>query len=537
MGEGQFSRIALLLADPRLKSLPSALRKEFDNVCGADILCGSDSILDKALAKATKSRGDSAGLGIGLLILSVDLFSDALESRRSGEEDAKGLFARSARTAEAASRAFSKSDNCDRLWGRARAMHCASLRSLGEMNSGPTARRIFLRCVEAGEEAVQALDENERDPEWIEARINLAEALRALAVQHEDNADSRSLLERAIQAHEGAVGKLERGGQRGQEAIQLNRFAITLLEYADVLEREDACEALERAAAVAEKAAKMLSGKDQRVEMALAQENLAMACINRAERESGGKARKLFSRAVDAFEATLRRRPREIDPAHWALTQTRLAHAISGMTSSSPKAVRERQVPRAIAAYDAALEVYTPEDFPEECYNFNEQLALAIAEISDGKKGKKARRLLSRAVQALETALSSNAAAADPLRTAHMKIGLAANLRMLSNLDPHGGDLQRHRRGLELCESAIPVIDRMDGPINRPMPRNVLGNICFEIANRGDNDEESLALYKKAVSAYQEGVDLSVGEAEIWKPELQKSLNYVANFLKQVTGS
>ena len=59
MGESQFSRIAMWLADPRHKPLPSALLQELDNVCGAVVLCGPDSQLDNALEKAMRAGADA----------------------------------------------------------------------------------------------------------------------------------------------------------------------------------------------------------------------------------------------------------------------------------------------------------------------------------------------------------------------------------------------------------------------------------------------------------------------------------------------
>ena len=541
MEDSQSPRIAMWLADSQNKTLPSALLQELDNVCGAVVLCGSDSQLDNALEKAMRAGADAEWLGVGLLILSMGLDSDAVESRHSGDEDEKDLLARSARAAEAASRVLSKSKNCERLWGRARAILCSRLRSLSELNSGKDVHRINLRCVEAGEDAVRTLQQKDGDSEWIEARTNLAGALRDLALQESKQERSRRLLERAIQAHEEAFGELERRGERPDEAVQLNRFALTMLEYADILGKEEACNALDRAAAAEEKAEKILSeqvakfprNQDWRVELTFARENLGFANMLRADYESGGIARKLYSRAVEAYEASLQGRSRESDPDRWADIQTGLAHSLFGLARNSSATVRDRFWQRAIAAYEAALEVFTPEDYPEQCSHFNELLAITLHQLLEGKKGKKARSLLARIVSALEKSLDSHTMTTDPLREAHMKLGLAKNLRELSNLETHSNGQERHRRALELCESAITVIDRMDKPFNQPMPRNTLGNICFELATRCENKDESMAFWEKAKNAYYEGIELCVGEAAVWKPELIGSLKCIADIVQQ----
>lgn len=504
-----------------MPDLPEALQKELDKVRGADVLCGPDPKLDKALDAV---RGEASDLGTALAIRAHQLFVEADRSGVAGDFDAD-RYARAARTAEAASRIGSKEDVPPPHWARARYALSVCLRVLGGINILPAEhRRLHARSVEVGEDAVEGFPEHEYPEEWAAAQGNLLVVLRRLAVTEENDEVAFDMFKRAVKAGEEAKRVWTKRGAPRDWAKMQNGIAAALMEHADKLEDEDKREPLDRAAKALMGALEVIDRKANEGDWVRAQERLAITCRDQAGRESGEKARRLFAASARAFKATIRAYSFAGRTPMLGQYQVYLGQVLAGQARFTGDKDAARIKALAVEAFEAALEVFTPQSYPAECLECSNELAGVLQEMAADSKGKKAIRLYHRAVQTVEKALNADPRQSDTPLRGSMMLGLARTLHDMSRLGPEEDARGLVLRAIEAGEGAVRISDKVGMKELQGMSRFHLGVMIREKSSNAATVLEARADIEKAIRLYEESLRFFEGNVEFARAQIEESL-------------
>ena len=524
MVEQENARLKEQVSGAEPSELPEGLLRELDTVRSADVLCGPDPELDRAIEVAAQVCPD---LGDRLPNHAFRLFFREISAGAEG-----GLatsFARVARASEAASRVCaSEGAPARKRWAQMRNQLCSSLRVLGVMSDGEDSRRLFTRAVDAGEEAVHAYSECDSLRDCAIAKGCLAHAMRNLASLEEDSDKSGRLLARAIATAESVRNTLAygQGEKQDQSQILLNIFSVVQLDFARIFDGEDPDRTPARAVKAQKVALDLLDRKTAPQAYALAQEQLGISRTRQAEVETGKKARRIFAAAAEAFEAALQIRSKKDDSLRWGLDQVRLAEALRGQAKSTGKAAAARLLERAASAYEAALQAFTPENFPEKSAYYHGDLAETLFDLAALDDDWDAYHVIDRARKVLQRAIPIAEGLGESLYRARLQVGLVTTHRKLAFHVSEDKAMRHYRQAMALCEDALSVFYRLETrPGKRLMVRIQLATVLSEMAYRCMDLDESVGLFDRSIRVYEEGLKECVGPAESQRASILRNLN------------
>lgn len=505
--------------------LPEGFLRELEAVRSADVLCGPDPELDRAIEDAERVCPD---LGDRLPNHAISLFLRVISARAEG--DLATAISRVARASEAASRVCaSEGAPARKRWAQMRNQLCSSLRVLGVMSEAEyESRRLFARAVDAGEEAVQAYSECDSPRDCAIAKGCLAHAMRNLASLEEDSDKSGRLLARAIATAENVRNTLAYGQENKQDQshILLNTVSVVQLDVARIFDGEDPDRTPARAVEAQKAALDLLDRKTDPQAHALAQEQLGIARSRQAEVETGKKARRMLAAAAEAFEAALQVRSRKDDSIRWGLDQVRLAEALRGQAKSTGKAAAARLLERAAAAYEAALQAFTPEKFPEKSAYYHGDLAETLFDLAALDDDWDAYHVIDRARKVLQRAIPIAEGLGESLYRARLQFGLVTTHRKLAFHVSADKAMRLYRQALEHCEEALSVFYRLETrPEKRLMVRILLATVLSEMAYRCMELDESVELFDRSIRVYEEGLQECEGPAESQRAGILRNLN------------
>lgn len=524
MVEQENAHLKDMVSGAEPSELPEGLLRELETVRSADVLCGPDPELDRAIEDAERTCPD---LGDRLPNHAFRLFLREISGGAEG-----GLataIARVARASEAASRVCaSEGAPARKRWAQMRNQLCSSLRVLGVMSDAEDSRRLFARAVDAGEEAVQAYSECDRPWDCAIAKGCLAHAMRNLATLEEDSDKSGRLIARAIATAESVRNTLANGQENKQDQSQilLNTVSVVQLDVARIFDGEDPDRTPARAVEAQKAALDILDRKTDPQAYALAQEQLGIARTRQAEVETGKKARRMLAAAAEAFEAALQVRSRKDDSLRWGLDQVRLAEALRGQAKSTGKAAAARLLERAAGAYEAALQEFTPENFPEKSAYYHGDLAETLFDLAALDDDWDAYHVIDRARKVLQRAIPIAEGLGDSLYRARLQFGLVTTHRKLAFHVSADKAMRLYRHALELSEEALSVFYRLETrPEKRLMVRILLATVLSEMAYRCMDLDESVELFDRSIRVYEEGLLECEGPAESLRAGILRNLN------------
>lgn len=525
MVKQEYAHLKDLVSGADLSELPEGLLRELETVRGADVLCGTDPELDRAIEDAARICPD---LRDRLPNHAFSLFFDASPAK-SENEDSVAVYARVARASEAAARICeSEGAPARKRWAQMREQLCCSLRVLGELSEEENeSRRLLARAVEAGEDAFQIFAECDRPRESAVAKGHLAHVLRIQASMAKDREESGRILARAIVAAEGARATLEHGlgNQQDQSQQLLNALSMVQLDGIRIFDGEDPGRNPARAVEEQKAALDKLIRKDDPQAYALAQEQLGLARSSQAELETGKEARRMHAAAAEAFEAASHIRSEKDAPARWAQCIAWLASSLRSQAESSGRSASARLYERAAGAYESALRVYTPEKFSKESIYYHEMLAeVLLARAALGEFGN-VRQPLQRARKVYQRAIPIAAERGAPLDKARLQIGLVSTLRKLAFCVSADKAMRLYRQALEHCEEASGIFDREARPENRLKARVLLAAVFSETAYRCMNVNESVELFDRSIRIYEDGLKECEGPGESQRAGILRNLN------------
>lgn len=486
--------------------LPDDLLRKVLEEGDADDLCGPDAELDAVLADV---EGDAEELSNSLLSLALHLFGAAPQILEKGG-DLFGVYGRTARMSEAASRILARAGISGSSWARARGVRGLSLRALGEMiDDRALSCRFIAHAVEAGEQAASANSEGVSATEWSKFRYELATALNLHALCQESGEKARPILERAIEFSESALGALDRR-EHPLEWVEAQICLVNALrDCSDLVEDEVERDMLVHAAEAQKAVLEELDPKRDAGEWISSQERLGEISKLLGEIDRSGKARRYFAESAKARKAALRMLPRDSMPMRRAMNQFRLAQAMAKQAAASSPDAARRLYADAAKACEAALPGYSREKFPDEWIEVNELLSMALSRLADGAKGKKGLRLNSRALEALEEAIRASEPDADPLELAMQRQIMAKILGDVAKCEPDSAvALSKGRRALEISEEAAKVFDSEGEAEERAMNRHIRCAIAVIMVTRTGSLEEGRELALEAQRYCDEGLRL-----------------------------
>ena len=524
MFEQENARLKDQVSGVEPSELPEGLLRELETVRNADVLCGPDPELDRAIEDAARVCPD---LGDRLPNHAFRLFLQA--SPADSEGDLFTAFSRVARASEAASRVCaSEGAPARKRWAQMQSQLCRSLRVLGVTSDAEDSRRLFSRAVDAGEEAVQAYSECDSPRDCAIAKGCLAHAMRNLASLEEDSDKSGRLLARAIATAESARNTLPLGQEnlQDQSQILLNTLSVVQLAVAKIFDGEDPDRTPVRAVDAQKAALDFLDRKTDLQAYALAQEQLGIARSRQAEFETGKKACRMHAAAAEAFEAALQVRSRKDDSIRWGMDQVRLAEALRGQAKSTGKAAAARLLERAAAAYEAALQAFTPEKFPEKSAYYHGDLAETLFDLATLDDDWDAYHVIDRARKVLQRAIPIAEGLGDSLYRARLQFGLVTTHRKLAFHVSEDKAMRLYRHALEHCEEALSVFYQLETrPEKRLMVRILLATVLSEMAYRCMDLDESVELFDRSIRVFEEGLQECVGTAESQRAGILRNLN------------
>ena len=486
--------------------LPDDLLQKVLEEVDADDLCGPDAELDAVLADV---EGDAEELSNGLLSLALNLFGAARQIHEKGG-DLFGVYARTARMSEAASRILARAGISGATWARARGVRGLSLRALGELvDDQALSCRFYAHAVDSGEQAASVNSEGLSATEWSKFRYELAAALHLHARCEDSDAKARPILERAIELCDSALGVLDKREHPSEWVEAQICLVRAILDCSDIVEDEAAREMLARASEAQKAALAALDPARDAEEWISSQERFGEVCKLQGERERSGKARRFFSASVDARKAVLRMLPKGTMPARRAMNQFRLAQSIARQAAVSSPDAAKRLYADAAKACEAALPAYPREKFPHLWIELNELLSMALTRLANGAKGTKGLRLNTRALEALEETIRASEPDADPLELAMQRQIMAKILGDVAKCEPDSGvALSKGRRALEICEDVAKVFDSEGEAEERAMNRHMRCAIAVIMVTRTGSLEEGRELALEAQRYCDEGLRL-----------------------------
>lgn len=512
--------------------LPPELERTLNDVPDVDVLCGPDTELDSLIEAHGSKR---AHFGDRLHFKALTLYKEAREVGPRSPEFLK-LYARAARTAEAASRALAWEGVTGKDWARARETLALGLRLLGEQNLDEAhCVRLLSRAAEVGEEAVKAISERQYPMEWANSRKELAETLIVLAVNSDDDSQALVQLERAIVLCEEALRYRTRLKAPKKWAVSQFQLVDALQKCSCHMDHEKARAMLERAAKIHEETFETLDRKTDSDLWCNAHVLFGRVRKVQGDLESGGKSRRMYTQSVEAFKAASRCIPREHQPVRWGRNQLLIAMIQAKLATISSKDAASRKHSAVVEACESATEIFDADGFPLDWVELHRYLWLALYQLAMSSKGKKSLRLFSRAADACEETIRVASLRNGSEDLVSDRMGLATILGELTGDVQNDEEAMRHgRRAMEIYEGEMGFIDREGDAMERMELRNRLSDLATLMASRCIGDVRMAPLLTKAADYCQEGIRLCAPEMKDNRDGLEQKYRQILGLLSDL---
>lgn len=515
--------------------LPAKLERALEDVPGVDALCGPDPELDSLL---DVEGSESDNLGSRLFAKAFLLY---FEARQIGPRSPEflNLYARAARAAEAASRAFTRVGATGKEWARAREAAAIGLRVLGDQNlDDEQCVQLLSRAAEAGEEAAKAFSERDCPEDWANSQNELAETLILLAAYTDENALALGHLKRAIELCEAALRYRTRPRDPKEWAVTQYQLADALQKCSCHVEHDEARVMLERAAKIHEETFDALDRKADSALWCDAHVLIGSVRKMQGELESGGKSRRMYAQSAAAFKTASRCISKENQPIRWGRNQLVIATIQLELARLSSEDAAARHRSAAVAACESAMKIFDAEDFPEDWIELHGYLWPTLYHLAISSKGKKSLRLLSRSAEACEEAIRVSSPRSAPEELGTERMGLAKILSTLAEVAPNAEVAMRHgRRAMEIYEAEVDLIDREGGADDRVQLRQELSLLATVMATRCDDDENMAPLLAKAADTCEEGIRLCTPEMIGLRRNMERVLVEIRELLADMADS
>lgn len=530
MLELEYEGLATLLADEKLRVLPTALSDALESATDMDVLCGPDAELDEILSEASRECGD---LGDRLQVHAAELAIRANEARHTGQ-DTGNRFAVLARTSDAACRVVAKEGGDARILANLRCMQSFALSLLGKfVGDKALSNRLLDRAVSAVVKVVLDFPEAEQTGLRARGQYHLAYAYGAQADLAESGDNARRLLDYSVELFECATRVLTFETAPKERSLMQSHIAETLMVLAPYIEKSEARDVLSRAAEANEAALKILDRKTHLFDWVRTQMTLGQLMLKRAELEGGSKRRGLYVSAGYVFKAVLRCLTKENDSLSWAHAHAYLAEALMAraeMESESKKALRS--VESAVDSYEQAMQVFDREQYPEVFAVMSATAADIFLELSSIAGDRKARKFLGLSVEIYEKAISAASSESDPELLASLQYNLSkAFAQLAESCDEDARARSYLRRSVEAGEEALKIADILDDFSETMKIHLLLGLNCSRLASRSDDYGEVMDFYDKAAQVFEDALERCKRASEEERNEMEEPLT---RFLKNV---